>query len=736
MDKGSDSVGMISIAAMIKGIRKYLTGIVAACLAVGMIACLAVSFTQTYTCSLDFKYTYSAAQEGLAPNGVDKLNPYELEKEEVVSAALKSIPGAEGISAEEIRNHFSISEEASAVPAEGDQVQPTEFKLSYTYSAKLGDAFGDRMLDALAKAYEEFILNKYYNKKHVADFMKSINEEKLDYLDIAHVISENIEDTISYVDEMAEEYPEFRSKRTGYTFHDISVMYQNLRDIQYAKYYGNVRAGNLSVDPKLALKNYNAKLAEASKNFAAHNQMAERYKGEISSFYDSYKASGLYDQALESGANRDTGDSEDDPEKLIDAYDNVVQSYTQEAAAASENARQIEYYNSIIRSLAADTVDQETKSRLIEKNKQILSELTALSASCSTAANTVIDEFFAGRAADDLQYMISKEATADNPALLIVILAMILCGGVLLIGVIVYEIIRRPMAKGMGADHAGKQKTAPQRNPEEMDEAHRITYDQYLNGFNELYLVYQPMIDCDTQEETHFEAFIRWENKTLGAVSPGIIVDFYSELGLIEDLNNWIIGAACRDIPVFKRSLRKMPVIHINCLYSEIIDFGLNEILVRNIKRYRVNPCCLCLELNGIGIASCLESIMTLNDRGIKIGIDHFEDSYQEKEIIDIIEPSYVKMSSDVFMQSTFATTEHEMIMAVDNMITYFSKVIERCHKKGIDVCICGVETRFQDNIVSQLGFKYKQGYYYKKPVRLEEYLKDHNKSKDVESGE
>ena len=55
---------------------------------------------------------------------------------------------------------------------------------------------------------------------------------------------------------LADQYPEFRSKSTGYSFSELRELYEQVRDVQYAKYYGNVRAGNLAKDPEMVIKGY------------------------------------------------------------------------------------------------------------------------------------------------------------------------------------------------------------------------------------------------------------------------------------------------------------------------------------------------------------------------------------------------------------------------------------------------------------------------------------------------
>ena len=735
-------MGIISVSEIIRIIRTYFSRIVAACLAAGILSYFFVTHIQTYTCTLRFQYNYSAAEEGLAPDGVQKLNPYEIQNPAVIQSAISDLfhgSDTEALNVEGIRNNMVVSEiittldnevkESAAVLGEKYDVIPTEYELKYTYDANLGDEFGAKMFDSIIKSYDDFIISNYYNKKYISDFMKSINEASVDYLDTATVISDNLEDIVSYLDGMAESYPEYRSGRTGYTFADLSYLYQNLRDIQYAKYYGNVRSGNLSKDMEMTIKNYRAKVKELTSTWQVNADISENYKGEITTFYDPYKASGLYGQAARIQTELDSSNTRDneilrdfDAETVINTYDGIVLNYTEKATAASNDSRQIDYYNMIIDSLVNDTVPQETKDRLIEKNEAILQEMTTLSASYSTMANETINEFFDAKVADDLQYLISTDVSADKPVMLLTIFMMILVGGLLLIAAIVFEVSKKYVVAEGIQEKPDLEKEVFKKEPEGLDEEHHLAFLQYKNNFNEFYLVYQPMIDCKTGKASHFEAFIRWDSPQLGMVAPGIAVDYFMDLNLIPALNNWIIETVCKNLSVFQKARKKAPVIHINCPHSEIMDFGLNDILVRSIKKYHISPSSICLELNGSDIVSCMEDIVTLNNMGIQICIDRFEDKKQENEIIEAIEPNYVKMSADVLLPDVYATTDQDVFLAGANMLTYFSNIIKKCAKKKIGVCICGIENESQDQMISKLGFQYKQGYYYGKPQKLDEF--------------
>lgn len=733
-------MGILSITEMIRIVRKYFLRIFAFSLAVGLIGGYITTLLQTYTCTLGFKYNYAQAAEGLAPDGKNKLDPYEIQNPVVIQAALTNmgLANSKKVDAKGIRENIIINpivtkldkevSDSAALLGEKYNVFATEYEMSFTYKASQGDAFGTQMFSNIINEYDDFLLSKYYNKKSIHDFAKLVSDSNAEHIVIADSISANLEDIIGYLDEMAQKYPDFRSKTTGYTFEELSLLYQNLRDIQYAKYYGNVRAGNLANDKEMVIKSYQKKVKDLQEEADVNYSISENYKTEITTFYDSYKAAGLYRQAeqvqrnVDSSNNRDQDVLEDkELEDYKNTYDDIILSYAEHASDMTDAIHTINYYNTIIQSYINDTVPIETKNALLEKNKTILSEISHLSKQYSNISNETLDELYHARISEDLQYLILPEVMADKPVKLIAVFLMIVSFGLGILSVFIFEILKKYVKT---EDIQNTPESAEDKkviiHTEEMDELHQLLYQQYLEDFPEFFLVYQPMIGANASASPHKEVFVRWKSPQLGMVSPGKIIGCISDFNIFRQFNDWIIKKVCEDLAAIKKNNNVMPIVHINCPYSQVENFALNDIIIKHIKNNHVSAGNICLELDGKDIAKSLEDIMLLHEMGIQICIDRFENSNEESEIIQVVKPGYIKMSLDILNSDMYATSDEDIMNAAANMIGYFSDIIDKCHKNGIKVCVCGIEKRAQDQLVSNIGVDYKQGYYYGKPEKIE----------------
>ena len=729
-------MGLINIADIIRIIRKYLLVIVALSIAVAIFGGVLTSLTQTYTCTLGFKYNHAEASEGLAPDGESKLDPYEIQNPVIIQAALKNMSSAD-LDVKGIRQNISINKvitaldkevsESAALLGEKYDVAATEYEMKFTYDASLGDEFGAKMFSNIIKEYDNFLFTKYYNKKTVIDIAKIINGSNADYIVIAEAMSEKIEDIISTLDSLAEDYPDFRSVTTGYSFTELSNLYHNLRDIQYAKYYGNVRAGNLAKDREMVIKGYQAKIKELQESYDLNLEIAENYKTEIKEFYNSYKEAGLYHQAQQMQNNLDSTNNRDqdvlDDNELEDyknTYDDIVLSYTSRASEATDAMHSIAYYNSIIKSFSEDNVPQSTKDSLLAKNEVILDEITMLSAYYSKIANETIDELYDSKINSDLQYLILPEVTSDKPVKLIAIFLGILTFGLAFITIIGVEIAKSFAEKnGIKKELESPFDEKITIDTENMDDFHKALYNQYLNDFNEFFLVYQTMVPTNTNDAPHSEVFIRWQNHELGLVSPGKIIECIDDLGISKHFNDWLIGKVCENLSEMNKVGSVLPIVHINCHYSHVKNFALTDTIIKHISNYNVPTSCLCFELVGKDIADSLEDILLLEEIGANICIDRFENSNEEREILGVVKPKFIKMSLDILNMDMYATSDEDIEELSLQMLEYFTIMLNACHLNNIKACICGVEKKSQDILVTKAGFDYKQGFFYGKPEKF-----------------
>ncbi|MGN1368062.1 MAG: EAL domain-containing protein [Aristaeellaceae bacterium] len=728
---------MISIAELVRIIKKYLIPVIAAAFLAAVATFVAVRMVRKYECTLNFKYNYEQAEEKIAPDGESPLNPYELQNPAIIHAALEimGIAKSEDTTIENIRNNISIGKivssldeevaESAAVLGEKYEVTTTEYQLVFTYKASLGEDYGKMICDGLIHAYDDYIIENYYDKTIIPDFMQNIAEMNVDYMDRADIISSSLESIISTLNDYAAWYPDFRSLRTGYSFSELAEQYQNIANTLSAKYHGNIRVGNISRDQELAIKNYTTIVKDLQVSEETNQAVADSYRSQIRTFYDSYKENGLYTQASvtqvtqNSTNNRDREvlrDYEYDFDKLINTYDDIVLSYTQYAAQASANKRDREYYADIISSLEKDMVSQAEKQRLLSKNAVLIDIMTELTHQLCVAANAAIDELYDQKVAGDIQYLISTDVASNMSTMTSMVFAAVLVGALVMMGGLVFEVVRKSQITSVDDGIDGSSTPSG-------DKEHRAAFEQYQAGFPEFYMVYQKMLPCHKDLAPRYEAYVRWKSQVLGHVSPGMILKYFGDMNLIMELNDWIVSNVCQDVLRLEKVLGTTPVIHINCMFSEMSDFGMNDILRMNSRQWGVPAESLCVEMDGSDIMPCMDEIIMLEKMGYPICVDHFEDKKQSDEILAVFKPDYVKVSHAIFSSEELSTSSEELIDAERRIRAYLVEMGTRCRDNNIGFCVCGIENAKQDEMMCYVPIDYKQGFFYDYPLQIDDLL-------------
>ena len=63
---------------------------------------------------------------------------------------------------------------------------------------------------------------------------------------------------------------------------------------------------------------------------------------------------------------------------------------------------------------------------------------------------------------------------------------------------------------------------------------------------NELFLVYQPKFNLNTQQWQGMEALVRWNSPDEGVISPARFIPVAEQSGLMIELGYWVLEQACR----------------------------------------------------------------------------------------------------------------------------------------------------------------------------------------------
>lgn len=227
---------------------------------------------------------------------------------------------------------------------------------------------------------------------------------------------------------------------------------------------------------------------------------------------------------------------------------------------------------------------------------------------------------------------------------------------------------------------------------------------------DELTLFYQPIMDVQNNTIYCFEALLRWTHPELGMVNPQELISIAEDIGLIEDVENWVINTACRDLKALRDRSNSNARIAVNISALHLVAPEFPEYLMQSLKNHSLAPQDMIIELTESVLLDDVqknnEIIDTISDYGIGISIDDFGTGYSSLAYLHNFKASIVKIDKAfVSKQSSSKTT----LLAIKQLISSMHMV----------ALIEGVETEEKAQMCSQIGINLQQGFYYARPKPL-----------------
>jgi predicted signal transduction protein with EAL and GGDEF domain len=228
----------------------------------------------------------------------------------------------------------------------------------------------------------------------------------------------------------------------------------------------------------------------------------------------------------------------------------------------------------------------------------------------------------------------------------------------------------------------------------------------------ELNLRYQPVVDAENGHLRGFEALLRWNHPTFGAVSPAKFVPIAEEMRLIAPIGEWVLRTACEEAARWPEGIR----VAVNVSAEQLHNPNFVTIVASALAQSRLRPDRLELEVTesvflreGTGAARVLEQIIEL---GVRLSLDDFGTGYSSLGYLSRTKFSSIKIDRS-FVQGASR--------GVPEAIAIIRAVVALARSLGMGTTAEGVETEAELTMIQDLGCSKIQGYYFGRPVPVTE---------------
>jgi diguanylate cyclase (GGDEF)-like protein/PAS domain S-box-containing protein len=150
-------------------------------------------------------------------------------------------------------------------------------------------------------------------------------------------------------------------------------------------------------------------------------------------------------------------------------------------------------------------------------------------------------------------------------------------------------------------------------------------------GHGELLLHYQPKFQIDGGRIIGAEALVRWLHPERGLVPPVEFIPLAETTGLILQVGEWVLEAACAQAAIWQRAGLPPFRVAINVSAREFTA-ALPGRLAETLARYQLDPCWLELEITESTLMRDIERVITIMDQinalGVALSLDDFGTGY------------------------------------------------------------------------------------------------------------
>ncbi|HKR29585.1 MAG TPA: EAL domain-containing protein [Terriglobales bacterium] len=227
---------------------------------------------------------------------------------------------------------------------------------------------------------------------------------------------------------------------------------------------------------------------------------------------------------------------------------------------------------------------------------------------------------------------------------------------------------------------------------------------------NEICLHYQPEFSRSAHQIVRFEALARWQNRVLGAVSPGKFVPVAEEGGLMLELGTHILELACREACKWMRETGQMIPVAVNVSAAQLRASSFAEDVLAILNRTGIPPGMLELEMTESimqqDVQKCREVLSQLRGAGISLALDDFGTGYSSLSYLPDLPFERLKIARS-FLEKLHRGRGGEALIHA---------VISIAHNLGITVVVEGIETERELVFVQRAGADELQGYYLGSP--------------------
>ena len=237
----------------------------------------------------------------------------------------------------------------------------------------------------------------------------------------------------------------------------------------------------------------------------------------------------------------------------------------------------------------------------------------------------------------------------------------------------------------------------------------------YALEHGEFIMYLQPKYSIRQEKIIGAEALVRWLHPERGLISPMEFIPIFEQNGFIIKLDEYMWEQACRSIRRWIDTNTEPVPISVNISRVHLSDNKFISVLNDLVKKYDIPKHLIETEITETYENSNSEVIINeLKKNGYTLLMDDFGSGYSSLNMLKNTPFDIIKIDRDFFSEFMLSERGKKII----------HHTISMSRDIGLGLVAEGVETKEQAEFLSSCGCDTAQGYYYSKPMPLDDFEK------------
>ncbi|MFK7976157.1 MAG: putative bifunctional diguanylate cyclase/phosphodiesterase [Halioglobus sp.] len=233
----------------------------------------------------------------------------------------------------------------------------------------------------------------------------------------------------------------------------------------------------------------------------------------------------------------------------------------------------------------------------------------------------------------------------------------------------------------------------------------------------ELRLHYQPQVDTVDGSIIAAEALLRWEHPEFGQVPPFRFISLAQDIGMMDQLGDWVLREACRQLASFRADGLELPRVAVNVSrlqFGERFTKTLKNVLAQSGLPAQSIELGLSEEILIDNDTTTIRSLRELAEMGVYLAVDNFGTTHAPLTYLNEYPFNELKIDRSFVSGCNTQTSDASLVKAI----------VAMSNSLQLSAVAEGVETEEEFRFLSGLGVRAMQGYFFSKPVPADELQK------------